>query len=95
MMNGPGFKPTVQPGPGQRNSGFLNSFMPSMNQNKGGDLLQKSNITLKNWAGSPEVIEECKEVISYIENKELFNKMGAEMPKGILLEGPPGTGKLY
>uniref|UniRef100_A0A6C0E7T7 AAA+ ATPase domain-containing protein n=1 Tax=viral metagenome TaxID=1070528 RepID=A0A6C0E7T7_9ZZZZ len=93
MMNGPGFKPTVQPGPGQRNSGFLNSFMPSMNQNKGGDLLQKSNITLKNWAGSPEVIEECKEVISYIENKELFNKMGAEMPKGILLEGPPGTGK--
>jgi cell division protease FtsH len=51
------------------------------------------NVSLSSWAGSPEVIEECKEVISYIENKELFNKMGAEMPKGILLEGPPGTGK--
>jgi len=95
IMNGQGFKPTIQSGNGngQRNQGFLNSFMPSMTQNKGGDLLQKSNITLANWAGSPEVIEECREVISYIENKELFNKMGAEMPKGILLEGPPGTGK--
>jgi len=94
MMNGQGFKPTIQSGSGQRNQpNFLNSFMPPMPQNKGGDQLQKSNITLANWAGSPEVIEECREVISYIENKELFNKMGAEMPKGILLEGPPGTGK--
>jgi len=95
MMNGQGFKPTIQSGNGngQRNQGFLNSFMPPMPQDKGGDQLQKSNITLANWAGSPEVIEECVEVISYIQNKELFNKMGAEMPKGILLEGPPGTGK--
>ena len=51
------------------------------------------NLTLNSWAGSPEVIEECKEVISYIENKEKYKKIGAEMPKGILLEGPPGTGK--
>ena len=94
MMNGPGFKPTIQSGSAQRNQGnFLNSFMPPMPQNKEGDLIQKSNVTLANWAGSPEVIEECVEIISYIQNKELFNKMGAEMPKGILLEGPPGTGK--
>jgi len=51
------------------------------------------NVTLDNWAGSPEVLEECKEVISYIENKEKYKTIGAEMPKGILLEGPPGTGK--
>jgi cell division protease FtsH len=51
------------------------------------------NITLNSWAGSPEVIDECKEVISYIENKEKYKTIGAEMPKGILLEGPPGTGK--
>ena len=94
MIRNQGFKPNIQPGSGQRNqANFMNPFMPSMSQNKGGDLLQKSNITLANWAGSPEVIEECVEVISYIQNKELFNKMGAEMPKGILLEGPPGTGK--
>ena len=53
----------------------------------------KQNVSLSSWAGSPEVLEECKEVISYLENKELFAKLGAEMPKGILLEGPPGTGK--
>lgn len=53
----------------------------------------KPNVSLASWAGSPEVIEECEEVISYIEKKELYKELGAEMPKGILLEGPPGTGK--
>lgn len=53
----------------------------------------KPNVTLESWVGSPEVVEECKEIISYIENKEKYKKIGADMPKGILLEGPPGTGK--
>jgi cell division protease FtsH len=57
------------------------------------DLFVKPNVSLASWAGSPEVIEECKEVISYIEKKELYKEIGADMPKGILLEGPPGTGK--
>jgi cell division protease FtsH len=60
---------------------------------KENDLFVKPNVTLSSWAGSPEVIEECKEVISYIEKKELYKEIGADMPKGILLEGPPGTGK--
>jgi len=53
----------------------------------------RPNVSLLSWAGSPEVIEECKEVISYLENKEIYQRVGAVMPKGILLEGPPGTGK--
>jgi cell division protease FtsH len=53
----------------------------------------KPNVSISSWAGSPEVIEECKEIISYIENKEKYKEIGAEMPRGILLEGPPGTGK--
>jgi len=60
---------------------------------KENDLFVKPNVSLASWAGSPEVIEECKEVISYIEKKELYKEIGADMPKGILLEGPPGTGK--
>jgi cell division protease FtsH len=55
--------------------------------------LEKSNITLASWAGSPEVSEECFEIISYMRNSTQYKLAGAELPKGILLEGPPGTGK--
>jgi cell division protease FtsH len=65
----------------------------SLFKKKENDNFLKPNVTLDSWVGSPEVIEECREVISYIENKEKFNLIGAFMPKGILLEGPPGTGK--
>ena len=68
--------------------GFVSSFQKKRNDN-----FLKPNVTLDSWAGSPEVIDECREVVSYIENKEKFNLIGADMPKGILLEGPPGTGK--
>lgn len=70
---------------------FSNPFLEGGDQDKGPS--EKPAVSLKDWAGSPEVLEECKEVISYIENKERFREIGAEMPKGILLEGPPGTGK--
>ena len=66
---------------------------PNFKNEKENDQYIKPNVTLNSWAGSPEVIEECKEIISYIENKEKYKEIGAEMPRGILLEGPPGTGK--
>ena len=72
--------------------GGMTPFSFPSNQ-KQDDLFVKPNVSLSSWAGSPEVIEECKEVISYIEKKELYKAIGADMPKGILLEGPPGTGK--
>lgn len=85
-------------GRGQQNNPFM--LPPSMSQgrrpgsgNGDDDIFTKPNVSLSSWAGSPEVIEECKEVISYIEQQELYKKIGAEMPRGILLEGPPGTGK--
>jgi len=83
--------------PQSRNSnGFGGSPMGSFgfpSSQKETQLFVKPNVSLASWAGSPEVIEECKEVISYIEKKELYKAIGADMPKGILLEGPPGTGK--
>jgi cell division protease FtsH len=92
MMFKNNFKPNIKSGQNTPPNMF-NQFMPSNNKNSDTDMFQRSNITLNNWAGSPEVIEECREIVHYIENKEIFNRMGAEMPKGILLEGPPGTGK--
>ena len=57
--------------------------------------IDKSTITtrLADWAGSPEVFEECFEIVSYIRNSTIYEAAGASIPKGILLDGPPGTGK--
>lgn len=47
--------------------------------------------TFKNLAGA--VPQEVYEIIDFLKNPEKFKKVGAQMPKGILLVGPPGTGK--
>ena len=75
---------------------FIYIILNRMNTNpiqKKNDMLISPNISLSQWAGSSEIIEECKEVIDYIENKYMYEEMNALMPKGILLNGPPGTGK--
>ena len=44
-------------------------------------------------AGAEEEKEEMKEIIEYLKTPKRFEKMGARIPKGMLLVGPPGTGK--
>jgi cell division protease FtsH len=50
-------------------------------------------ITFDDVGGIDEVETELKELISFLKSPEQFTKMGAQLPKGVLLVGPPGTGK--
>ena len=50
-------------------------------------------LTFSDIAGIPEAKEELEEVIAFLKYPADFKKIGATIPKGILLQGPPGTGK--
>lgn len=74
------------------NRGF-GIFGNNINSNDDKENMKKANISLSSWAGSPEIFQECTEVVTYLNNRTLYQAAGAEIPRGILLEGPPGTGK--
>ena len=54
---------------------------------------EKSNVTFGDVAGLEEAGQEVKEIIDFLKNPDSFTKLGAKIPKGIILVGPPGTGK--
>ncbi len=53
----------------------------------------RPKVTFNDVAGVDEAKEELKEVIDFLKFPEKFKKLGARIPKGVLLVGPPGTGK--
>ncbi len=53
----------------------------------------KNKVTFDNVAGLTEEKEEVAELIDFLKDPAKFQKMGARIPKGVLLVGPPGTGK--
>ena len=53
----------------------------------------QKKITFNEVAGLKEEKEELKELIDFLKNPKKFQKLGARIPKGVLLVGPPGTGK--
>jgi len=55
----------------------------------------KKKITFSDVAGAKEEKEELAEIVEFLKNPRKFIELGARIPKGILLVGPPGTGKTY
>ena len=73
----------------------MNSASKSMDFGKSRARLNEENnkITFDKVAGLDEEKEEVAELIDFLKDPKKFQKLGARIPKGVLLEGPPGTGK--
>ncbi|MEY4312882.1 MAG: hypothetical protein RLZZ319_391, partial [Actinomycetota bacterium] len=54
---------------------------------------ESPQVTFADVAGADEAIEELHEIKEFLQTPEKFQKVGARIPKGVLLYGPPGTGK--
>ncbi len=56
---------------------------------------ESEKVTFDDVAGLDEEKEELSEIVDFLENPRKFIELGARIPKGVLLVGPPGTGKTY
>ncbi|WP_114362084.1 ATP-dependent zinc metalloprotease FtsH [Ciceribacter lividus] len=56
-------------------------------------LERKTGVTFDDVAGIDEAEAELQEIVSFLKDKDRYGRLGARIPKGILLVGPPGTGK--
>jgi cell division protease FtsH len=52
-------------------------------------------LSFNNYRGQPDLLEHAKSLVRILKGVERFQKAGGEMPKGMLLAGPPGTGKTF
>ncbi|TLS70846.1 ATP-dependent zinc metalloprotease FtsH [Aliarcobacter thereius] len=54
---------------------------------------EKPNVKFDDMAGNKEAKEEVREVVDFLRDPDRYVRLGAQIPKGVLLVGPPGTGK--
>ena len=67
-------------------SGFMQSRAKEFNQ-------ERPDVTFADVAGEDEAVEELEEIREFLASPDKFHKVGARIPRGVLLYGPPGTGK--
>ena len=78
----------------ERASGGPNSMMFNMGKSNAKVYVKSSDgIKFSDVAGEDEAKENLTEIVDYLHNPDKYKEIGASMPKGILLVGPPGTGK--
>lgn len=80
-----------------RQTGAQNKEMNDFQKSKA-RLFNKDNgkkVTFKDVAGLEEEKVELYEIVDFLKNPSKYSKMGARIPRGVLLVGPPGTGKTY
>lgn len=70
--------------------GFLSNYIksPARRYDKG-----KMRVTFEDVAGMQSAKGELQEIVDFLRSPEKFQRLGAQVPKGVLLVGPPGTGK--
>lgn len=76
-----------------QNAGGGNSKMMNFGKSRARVSLGDKNITFAQVAGLKEEKEELEEIVDFLREPGKYTKVGARIPKGVLLEGPPGTGK--
>ncbi len=77
-----------------KKAGGSNSMMFNMGKSNAKVYVRSSDgIKFSDVAGEDEAKENLAEVVDYLHNPKKYTEIGASMPKGILLVGPPGTGK--
>lgn len=78
---------------GQNAGGGANSKMMNFGKSRAKLSVGDNKVNFQSVAGLKEEKEELQEIVDFLKDPGKFTRMGARIPKGVLLEGPPGTGK--
>ena len=76
-----------------QNAGSNNGRMMNFGKSRARLSMGDKNITFEQVAGLQEEKEELEEIVDFLREPGKYTRVGARIPKGVLLEGPPGTGK--